>query len=128
MGTHTTAQMVMRIGRPDGAWERRRGVVRSMERDALARLVVPPHPSPTIVWQDTPTGWQAGVLAKKLGAARTKGKAVLLQLEAVLENTSKGLDSKKQVTGVTRAGTHVPSSGVVFLDAPDRCVVTVPTK
>merc|ERR1712122_448066 len=73
--TLTTALTDMLTGRSVGLWERKHGAAKFMGRDALARLDVPRHPSRTIASQATLIGWLDGVLARRLGAARTRARA-----------------------------------------------------
>merc|ERR1712122_29107 len=75
----------MLTGRWAGLWERRRGVAKFMARDALVRLVVQRHPSPTIALQDMPTGCLVGALARRLGVARTRARAAHQQQGDVLD-------------------------------------------
>jgi len=105
--------MDMQIGNSVGAWARKHGAVRFMARVAQGRLDVPQPPSRMIVWQDMQTGWLVGVLAKRLGAAKTRAKVVHLLLEDVLEKQCVA----RSPPGETYeqhpdAGASAPSSGV----------------
>jgi len=82
--TLTIVRMDMQIGRWVGLWERRRGAAKFMVKDALARLDVRQHRSPTTVLQDTLIGWQGGVSARRRGAAKMRARAARQQLEDVL--------------------------------------------
>jgi len=77
--------MDMQIGNLGGVWARKHGVVRFMARVAQGRLDVPQPPSRMIVLQGMQTGWLAGVLLRRLGAAKMREKAAHQLLEVVLE-------------------------------------------
>merc|ERR1711920_420993 len=70
---------------------RRSGAVGCMAKVARTRAVVASaapsahQVSRTIATPDLPIGWQAGALPRRLGAVRTRARAVRQQLEDVLE-------------------------------------------
>lgn len=71
---------------PVGQYQRKNGAARCMVRDAQTREEVgaPPLQHRTIATQDSPIGWPAGVLQKKVGAAVTAARvAHQLQVDAL---------------------------------------------
>merc|ERR1712154_67800 len=82
----TTVPMDTPTGKTGGVSERRHGVTECMEKGALDRLDVPPHPSHTTALQGMPIGWLGGAWAKRCGVVNMRAKAAHQLLEDVPES------------------------------------------
>jgi len=109
--------MALRIGRLDGASQRRSGVAGSTAKVALVNSQVGVHLLELllrrmIAMPDLQIGWRGGLWPKKLGVARMLVRAALPQLVGVLEPGT----VKADLTGFERwEGAEAPSLGVRFL-------------